>query len=593
MAIKIDKKILRLTQCQENVEQRLVRIQSLRLILAGLCCIILFYIALFSGNYLTLGLLFLGTMAFIFLVGVHRKIQNHYDELEFLKKHFQRLARRIAGLPPKPSPPQIPQDQENSDLDLLGPHSLFTQINETFTRGGEKLLIDWMLRPDPKKEKILHRQVEVALLARISGYLRHLVILGHKNTVDYSTESLLNFLANSLLLDGFTKRYLILKILFGINISGLILNFTEILAYPVAAGIFLYFMISLYLLNHVSHLFGTTQNISVILDSLMPVIGHLEKLAKNKDYIIFLDRLAQKPLSRELKKLNSICAYLSVQTHPIVYLMLNGLMPWTFFWSQRAENSRSQLTHIFPAILSQLHHLEALMSLTFVFKYQSNQFPRFSHSPSVSFKNLVHPLIPKDQVVPNDFHFTGPQKLALITGSNMAGKSTFLRTIGINQTLALMGSPIFGSEFQTFCGPVNCCIRISDSLDEGFSYFYSEVLRLSLILREARGGSPTLYLIDEIFKGTNNRERLIGAKALILELIKTESLGFITTHDLDLPHIEKECNLVGNWHFRDDIDQDKMVFFYKLQSGPCPTTNALHIMKQHGLPIGPTTPTEK
>jgi DNA mismatch repair ATPase MutS len=177
--------------------------------------------------------------------------------------------------------------------------------------------------------------------------------------------------------------------------------------------------------------------------------------------------------------------------------------------------------------------------------------------------------------------------LGLLTGSNMSGKSTFLRTVGVNQLLANMGAPVFAEEFVTRPLRIETCIEVSDSLRDGFSYFYAEVRKLKSILKAADQGEPVLFLVDEIFRGTNNRERQIGSRAVIKSLARPPgAMGFISTHDLELTSLETSSPTLMNLHFREDIDdRGKMVFSYHLRHGPCPTTNALKIMQAEGIEL--------
>jgi DNA mismatch repair ATPase MutS len=169
----------------------------------------------------------------------------------------------------------------------------------------------------------------------------------------------------------------------------------------------------------------------------------------------------------------------------------------------------------------------------------------------------------------------------------MAGKSSFLRTIGVNLVLAYAGGPVIAQSFHTSWLRLFATIRVADSLTDGFSFFYAEVRRLSQLLTalQDEGERPLLFLIDEIFRGTNNRERLIGSRAYIQALTKSNGLGAIATHDLELVQLAEETPTLVNVHFRDDVVDGRMIFDYKLHPGPCPTTNALKIMELAGLPI--------
>jgi DNA mismatch repair ATPase MutS len=169
----------------------------------------------------------------------------------------------------------------------------------------------------------------------------------------------------------------------------------------------------------------------------------------------------------------------------------------------------------------------------------------------------------------------------------MSGKSTFLRTLGVNLCLALNGAPVLAAALRTMPFRVFTCITVSDSVTDGMSYFYAEVRRLKALLEalQEADSCPLFFLIDEIFRGTNNRERHIGSRAYIQALVGSHGVGVVSTHDLDLVTLEQEIGGIHNAHFREDIVTDTMVFDYRLRPGPCPTTNALHIMRLAGVPL--------
>jgi DNA mismatch repair ATPase MutS len=173
----------------------------------------------------------------------------------------------------------------------------------------------------------------------------------------------------------------------------------------------------------------------------------------------------------------------------------------------------------------------------------------------------------------------------------MSGKSTFLRTIGINLCLAQAGGPVCARSFEWTWSRLACCIRVDDSLDAGLSFFYAEVKRLKAILETTQDSTapPTLFLIDEIFKGTNNRERLIGSQAYITALSQGNGFGLVSTHDLELADLEPAVPRLVNAHFQETVSNGALEFDYQLRPGPCPTTNALRIMELEGLPISRTT----
>jgi DNA mismatch repair ATPase MutS len=187
----------------------------------------------------------------------------------------------------------------------------------------------------------------------------------------------------------------------------------------------------------------------------------------------------------------------------------------------------------------------------------------------------------------NDFDLDHDHRIVILTGSNMAGKSTFLRTIGVNLVLAYAGAPVNAERLQTSLFRIFTCIKVSDSVQDGLSYFYAEVKRLQALLAAAETDDtlPVLFLIDEIFRGTNSRERLIGSRSYIRRLAHGSSVGLVATHDLELIKLGDEIEGVVNQHFREEVRDGRMVFDYRLRSGPCPTTNALTIMRLEGLPV--------
>ncbi len=169
----------------------------------------------------------------------------------------------------------------------------------------------------------------------------------------------------------------------------------------------------------------------------------------------------------------------------------------------------------------------------------------------------------------------------------MAGKSTFLRTVGVNLCLAYAGAPVNADSLQLSLFRVFTCIKVSDSVQDGLSYFYAEVKRLKALLSatEREEDYPVLFLIDEIFRGTNSRERHIGSRAYIRALSNRKTIGLVATHDLELVKLADEIPGVANFHFREEVREGRMVFDYQLRIGPCPTTNALQIMRLEGLPV--------
>ncbi|MEO8797688.1 MAG: MutS family DNA mismatch repair protein, partial [Polyangiaceae bacterium] len=201
-------------------------------------------------------------------------------------------------------------------------------------------------------------------------------------------------------------------------------------------------------------------------------------------------------------------------------------------------------------------------------------------------KALGHPLLAADKRVANDIFFGAPSPQALIiTGSNMSGKSTLLRAVGVNAVLALAGAPVCAESMTIGDLRVATSMRISDSLESGISHFYAELQKLKLVIDMAHGPKKVLFLLDEILHGTNTRERLIGARAVARALVEAGAIGAISTHDIAIGDLEQELTgKVKNVHFEEQVEDDKMTFDYKLRDGVVQSSNALRLMKIVGLP---------
>jgi DNA mismatch repair ATPase MutS len=273
-------------------------------------------------------------------------------------------------------------------------------------------------------------------------------------------------------------------------------------------------------------------------------------------------------------------------------LILNALLPWNLHVARRLNRYKGEIDRSLPQWLEVWFELEALGSLAgFAYLNPENAFPEIiaATEAQVIFEAnaLGHPLIPYPERVCNDFSLAGPGSIDLITGSNMSGKSTFLRTVGVNLRLAYAGGPVNATACRLSLLRLFSCLNVSDSVTDGISYFYAEVKRLRALLDELDqdASCPLLYLIDEIFRGTNNRERYLGSQAYIRALAGKSGMGLIATHDLELVKLADELPQLKNYHFRETVANGRMLFDYRLRPGPCPTTNALKIMELEGLPV--------
>ena len=274
-------------------------------------------------------------------------------------------------------------------------------------------------------------------------------------------------------------------------------------------------------------------------------------------------------------------------------------MPWDLFWASRLDHLRKELQGDLPKWLTAIAEIEAAVSLAeFNDLHADTCLPRWLEEDcalTLQAEDLRHPLVPRDRSVGNPILMDSSHACLLITGSNMSGKSTFLRAVGVNILLARAGARAMAETFEVKNCAVRTCLRITDSITDQISSFYAEVQELKAILDQAQESSaqpdqPVLiYLIDEIFRGTNNRERLQGSRAYIREMLGMKrAFGLIATHDLELAELSRVNSSLKNLHFHETIEGGKMSFDYRIAQGPSPSTNALKVMRLAGLPVTET-----
>lgn len=265
-------------------------------------------------------------------------------------------------------------------------------------------------------------------------------------------------------------------------------------------------------------------------------------------------------------------------------LVLNIIFLWDFHLMIALDKWKREYGEHIEKWLKAIGEFEALSSLALVnFDYPERSFPKFNDDNLVlSAKGISHPLLPGKPVT-NDVQMGRNNRILLITGSNMSGKSTLLRTLGINLVLAYAGAPVSAESFNCSLMKIYTCMRISDNLEKNISSFYAEILRIKKIVKAVVSGETIFFLLDEIFKGTNSIDRHLGAETLIDRLSRENALGLVSTHDLELGSIEDKNNNVKNYHFQEYYEDNDIHFDYKLKQGVSTTRNAIYLMKMAGI----------
>jgi DNA mismatch repair ATPase MutS len=252
------------------------------------------------------------------------------------------------------------------------------------------------------------------------------------------------------------------------------------------------------------------------------------------------------------------------------------------------ERWRSRHGHVVRTWIEVVGELEALLSLAgYRYEHPADPLPELREGPACfEGRQLGHPLLPVQRCVRNDVSLADPARLLLVSGSNMSGKSTLLRTVGINTVLAMAGAPVRAARLALTPLQVGASIRVNDSLHEGSSRFYAEITRLRQLLTCADGPIPLLYLLDELLMGTNSKDRQIGANGILKAFVARGALGITSTHDLALTHIDGlSAGVLHNVHFQDELLRGRMSFDFKLREGVVEKSNGLELMRSVGLEV--------
>jgi hypothetical protein len=540
---------------------------------------------------------------FLIVAGYHNRLESRVHRLRLWKQiklvHLARLRLDWHHIPARPS--SAPEHHPYAkDLDLVGPHSLLHLLDTTVSSHGQARLVSWLLEQPPEPDLWLLRRRLVQELIPRSLFCDRLgleaQLIGEQEINGRRLEAVLNHAV------GFPHLTTVLAIqtllaatTIGLGLGALLDWLPNYWMWSFASYALLYFWT-----DQGEELLEHAVGVHFELEKLGAVLGFVERHARHSHAALaglWAPLLAPGVNPPQLVRQAARTLHaISVKAHPVIHLIANAFCPWDLWFTYRLQRIQAQVAAHLPTWMDRLAEVEAASALaTFAALHPSYRWPdplttdprRNGAQARLSAKGLAHPLIPETHRVPNDLALETLGAVLLVTGSNMSGKSTFLRTLGINLCLAQAGAPVCASQFEWAWVRLACCIRVDDSLEAGLSFFYAEVKRLKSLLDAAtdRSKPPVLFLIDEIFKGTNNRERLIGSRSYISALSQGNGFGLVTTHDLELTDLDKTVPGLRNAHFQETVAAGALQFDYKLRPGPCPTTNALRIMELEGLPV--------
>jgi hypothetical protein len=612
---RLEHRIARLKRRSQQLENLSGKYWVARRVLVVAGALLALFSCQLAGSTAGLILAALFLVAFALVAICHGRVRDSTSRIALMLniKHVQvaRINLDWEHLPHSDQTPPEPEHPFATDLDVTGERSLLRLLDTAVTKEGSRRLRSWLLNSEPDSGMIKHRQSLIQELSALSLFRDKLHLHAAHASIasrdslpqspasqnqlpQWDSHTLVAWIEHGMPKNSLRSTVILLAILAVLNITLLVLAILQIVPHVWPIVFLVYAGVSIAKMARTTNAWGEVQDLEKALRRFRAVFQYLESRRYSghpglaKVCSPFVD--SRKRPSAELERVEKIAAALGLRTNGPVWFLVNALIPWDFFFTYRLERLRKEIGELMPRWLDAWYELEALNSLAnFAWLNPDYSFPEVTSNSTVfDAHGIGHPMIKPEHKICNDLKLNEQRRIVILTGSNMAGKSTFLRTVGVNLCLAYAGAPVNAERLQTSLFRIFTCIKVSDSVQDGLSYFYAEVKRLKLLLSaaETEAGPPTMFLIDEIFRGTNNRERHVGSHAFIKALsIRKKALGLIATHDLELTNLADEIPGIANFHFREEIGDGRMVFDYELRPGPCPTTNALQIMRLEGLPV--------
>jgi DNA mismatch repair ATPase MutS len=478
------------------------------------------------------------------------------------------------------------------DLDLFGPQSIYQLICRATTTSGKAALAARMQQPLPKNEIDSHQDA-VAELAEEVEWRQDLFEAGKRySATSSSIKSVLEWMATPN--NPFESRLLrtIIYVMPPITIALAVLWALGILP----GAFFLALLVHMVVYNRYGKQINLVQAQVANAESEMrrysTLLMHIEQSRYDSPLLVRLRQeleMEGETSSAIVKRFASLVDKLDYRLNIIFLFTVNALLFWDLKMAIHLTDWRRKYAPLAQKWIDVVGEMEALSSLaTLSYNSPSWAYPKIADGYFIiDAKDVAHPLIPASQRIANNYRVDEKEKVLLLTGSNMAGKSTFLRTLGVNMVLAYAGSPVCAEEFEVCYVPLRSSMRITDSLVENTSSFYAEIKRLGEIVNAVKEGEKPFLLLDEIFRGTNSNDRHIGSRALIDLLVEHGVCGIIATHDLTLAQAKEAYpEALTNYHFDVQVDtNDELFFDYKVKSGICTSLNASILMRKIGLKV--------
>ncbi len=478
-----------------------------------------------------------------------------------------------------------------ADLDVLGKGSLFQRLDETGTRSGEAMLISWLLSPaDPAT--VAQRQASVRELGPAIDFRQALITEARMAGKDKADPArFIDWAEAPSALRSIRWAFPLAHVLPPLTIAAGLAAANDLLsALPFWIGVLLQIVVIGIIRKPIASLWSALSLSERGFVRFEQTFAAIDAQKFTAAPLVALQKGLQDAgpsVSARLTSFTRLLGFAELRNSGQLHPVINALTLWDVHVLFRVDRWREQNGHGVRRWFEALAQLEALSSFaTWHFERPDDVFPEVVDSDAtLEATQLGHPLLTAP--VRNDVHLPRPGSALVITGSNMSGKTTLMRAMGLNSVMALAGLPVCAHTMKVARLQVMTSMRLKDSLERGVSYFYAEVQRMKKLLETSKANPrATLFLLDELFMGTNTRERQIASRQLMVMLLDSGAIGAVTTHDLSICELATERpELVRNVHFRDEVKGDDMTFDYTLRDGVVQTTNALEVLRRAGVPV--------
>lgn len=584
-------------QAEQIAQRRYNQLAFFRLIWFVVSAVAVWLLIRLDQQLVAIVTLLIGMIGFLILLKKHQTVRRERDlnhQLVFINQDEAARLKRQYLRPEMGDQFVSPTHYYSGDLDVFGKHSLFRLLNRTHTQAGQNRLASWLKSPTAPDAIRLRQEAAAELNPQLDWRQQFEALAYMEETISRSPDALVKWATAEIIpLPGYLSivRFIFPAITFSLFVAWL-------LGYVPGSSVLLGLAVHGLVLSQTSarakEVSDQTFEISAALRAFRALFEHAGNVQGNAVRINAIKQALTSngdSASTAIGQLARLTEGLNYRRNPYFFLLFGIATLWDVHYLFQLERWRQTHGPTLSRWFEALGELEALNSLAgFAYAHPGYATPDIvdiGDKLTLDITAAAHPLLPQDRSIANSLKLAGSGQTILITGSNMSGKSTFLRTVGANVVLALAGAVV--SAERLWCSPVRVftSMRTQDSLEESTSSFYAELKRLQTLIGLSKQSDtiPVLYFLDEILKGTNSADRHRGAEALIRQLHQTTASGFVSTHDLELGQLTDADGFVRNFHFQSDLHNGELIFDYKLRNGICKSFNASQLMQAIGIEI--------